>query len=406
MDMGADLDDLQRSSFAYFVRLAHPATGLVPDTSSPGAPASVAVTGMGLTALCVGVERGWMGRNAAARRVLTTLRFFDQAAPGRDGFYFHFLDPATGARVWKCEVSTIDSALFLMGALCAGTYFDGSCDEESQIRAFSDRLLARTNWLAFADPEGRVRLSWRPESGFAAQAWAGYNEALLLLILALGAPEFALGPSSYDRWCLGYGLKRTYGHLWLYCGPLFTHLFPHIWLNLRSRPDTHVRRLGLDYWASSLGAIRVQHEYARRNPRHFAGYGDAAWGLSACDGPGASSKRMSASGHFGYRARGAPFGPDDGTLSPPVAVASAAFDPDLGAAALAHWRANFPHLFGEIGLRGAINPGLGWSCAPFFGLDQGLLCLLLENARSGLLWQIMDRCQPVQTGMRRAGFER
>ena len=404
MELGAELAGLQRSAFNYFVQLAHPATGLVRDTSSQSAPASVAVTGMGLSALCVGVERGWISRAEAAQRVLTALRFFDAAAPGRDGFFFHFLDSATGVRAWKCEVSTIDTGLFLLGALCAGAYFDGGGAGEGQIRDLSSRLFRRCNWKAFADPEERIKLAWRPESGFAAQAWAGYNEALLILILAMGAPEHALAPRAYAEWCRGYALKRTYGCSWLYCGPLFTHLFPHIWLDLRGRPDARMREFGLDYWESSLGAIRVQREYARRNPRDFAGYGQAAWGLSACNGPGSSTKRRDAGGHYGYRARGAPFGPDDGTLSPPVAVASFAFEPEFALESLAHWRAAYPDLFGEIGLRGAVNPGLNWICSPFFGLDQGMLCLLLENARSGLIWQIMKRCEPLQLGMNRAGF--
>lgn len=398
-ELPPELANLQRSCFGYFRDLVNPANGLVPDTDAVGSPASIAAVGMALTAWCVGAERGWMPRTETAQLTLSTLRFFAHHAPGTHGFYFHFLHVKTGARAWHSEVSSVDTGLLLLGMLAAGAYYDGKSALEAEIRQLCADLVARADWPWMAGGGPGVRLAWKPESGFSAATWAGYNEALILQILALGAPLFALDAAAYDHWSAHYQFKRTYGWQWAYCGPLFTHLYPHMWLDLRQRTDAVLGTRGLNYFMNTQRAIQVQAEYARRNPRGHIGYQKEAWGISACEGPINPGGRAKP-----YRARGVPFGYDDGTLSPPAALASYCFEPDLAMTAAQHFAGSAPTLRGPHGLHGGVHPGKGWTCQHAYGLDQGMLLILLENARSGLVWQIMEQCPVVQAGFRAAGF--
>lgn len=128
----AELSLLQREAFSYFLHETSPVNGLVIDKTEPDWPASIAATGLALAAYLVGVERGFMSREVAVECTLRTLRFFwnspqgpEPDATGYHGFYYHFLDMQSGRRAWQCELSTVDSAFLLAGALTAGAYFDG-----------------------------------------------------------------------------------------------------------------------------------------------------------------------------------------------------------------------------------------------------------------------------------------
>lgn len=191
-DKGDEADEalltrLQHAAFDYFLQATNPANGLVADTTRKNAPASIAVVGFALSVYPVAVERGWMSRVDAAGRALVTLRYFGNSAQhdrpdatGFKGFYYHFLHMETGARVWRSELSMIDTALFVAGALTAGAYFTASSEIESEIRDLADALYRRVDWQ-WAQNEGDTILhGWKPECGFLHYGWAGYNEALIL----------------------------------------------------------------------------------------------------------------------------------------------------------------------------------------------------------------------------------
>jgi hypothetical protein len=386
----ARLDALQRHSFEYFVRETNLANGLVADKSQPGSPASIAAVGFALAAYPVGVERGWMTRQDAVARTLTLLRFFWASpqgkgtdATGYKGFYYHFLDMNTGRRAGLCELSTIDSTFL------------------------ADALYRRADWAWACNGAATVTHGWTPEGGFLPYRWSGYDEATLLYVLGLGSPTHPLPVESYAAWTSSYEWKTIYGHELLYGGPLFIHQYSHIWLDLRGIQDAFARERGFDYCENSRRATYVQREYAMRNPMDFAGYGENFWGLTASDGPGFTTRRVHGIDRtfFDYVARGAPYGPDDGTVAPWAVAASLPFAPEIVLPTLQHFQDVYPQVTGEYCFRCSFNLSFpregegaaGWTSPHHFGINLGPVVLMCENYR-------MRSCPYVVSGLRLAGF--
>ena len=211
------LQRLQDKAFAYFQNEVNPLNGLVSDKTAGDWPASIAATGMALAGYPVAVERGMMSRQAAIERTLATLRFFRDSphgpepdATGCRGFYYHFLDMKSGRRAWRCELSTVDSGFLFAGMLTAAAYFSDDTLEQREIRELANALYARADWRWAQAADGTIGHGWHPESGFIEHRWQGYDEGLLLYVLALGAPTHALPPSAFDAWASTYEWKRCY----------------------------------------------------------------------------------------------------------------------------------------------------------------------------------------------------
>ncbi len=423
------LDGLQHAAFDYFARHANLINGLVADTSRPGSHASIAVVGFALSAYPVGVERGWMTRVEALQRSLAALRFFhdsDQSgtpeSTGFKGFYFHFLHMDSGQRAWRCEVSLIDTALLLAGMLTAAAYFTAATAAEAELRALVDTLYHRVDWC-WAQPSGAAVVhGWKPGSGFLNYGWEGYSEALLLYALGLGSPTHALTEASFPAWTCTYQWENLYGIDVLYAGPLFIHQFSHAWIDFRGIRDRFMREKRSDYFENSRRATYLQREYAIRNPRSFVGYDEDGWGLSAGDGPSTPRQRIAGrrQSFYGYAARGAPWGPDDGTISGPSVLSSLVFAPELVLPALrrmqAHGTASYDGVARASGYNDTVRVGApvgpdakgvratGWVSEGSFGLDQGMIVLMVENFRTGLPWRLLRGSVPIRTGLHRAGF--
>lgn len=418
----ADLEILQRKSFNYFVHETNPVNGLVIDKTAPDWPASIAATGFALAAYPVGVERGFISRAAAVERTLATLRFFSTSphgpepdATGYQGLYYHFLDMRTGRRAWQCELSTVDSAFLLAGMLAAGRYFTMDSDGEQEIRTLADALYRRANW-PWAQNEGvTLTHGWKPESGFLRYRWEGYDEALLLYMLALGSPTHPLSESSYAAWGSTYRWQQRYGYDYLYAGPLFTHQLSHMWIDFRGIQDAFMRDKGMDYFENSRRATFVQQQYAIENPLQFKGYGRCCWGITASDGPGPATIKVDGIERqfYDYLARGVPYGPDDGSLAPWAVVASLPFAPEIVLPAIVHFLHELElETSDRYGFKATFNatyPGesdnvCGWVSPWNYGLNQGPIVLMIENYRSELLWRLMRNCPYTVNGLRRAGF--
>jgi hypothetical protein len=413
------LDRFQRAAFGYFLREFNPENGLVADTTRTAAPASIAVVGFMLSSYPVAVERGWMDRAQAVERTLVTLRFFWNSAQsdgpdatGHKGFYYHFLDMKSGKRIWESELSIIDTALLLAGILTASVYFSESVQSETEIRELADALYRRMDWQWAQDGESTIAQGWKPECGFLHYGWEGYNEATILYVLGLASPTYPLSDKSFSAWTSTYQWENIYGYDFLYSGPLFTHEYSHAWIDFRGIQDRFMREMRSDYFENSRRAIYLQQAYALRNPHEFEGYGENCWGFTACEGPGIETVRAKGRHRkfFGYAARGAPYGPDDGTVSPAAALAALPFAPQLALSAARHICDRYPEVAIEHRLPSAFNPTLpgsgshGWISEGYFGLDQGIIVLMIENHRSQLIWNLMRRCPYTGTGLLRAGF--
>jgi hypothetical protein len=433
------LEDVEKRTFNFFWETTEGATGLVPDRW-PDAPfASIAAVGFALNAYAIGVERGYVTRAQARARVLTTLRFLHAAPQGSDpansagyqGFFYHFLNFGSGKRYGNSELSTVDTALLMAGVLFVGGYFDQDNEDEAQIRKLADELYRRVNWPWSIEHVPDIRMAWSPEGQFQTHDWRGYNEAMLVYILALGSPTFPAARQTWVAWTSDY--YRSWGTLegqtHLTFGPMFGHQYSATWIDFRGIKDEFMWPLGLDYFENSRRAVLSQRAYAIRNPLDWRGYGPNIWGITASDGPGdfelaylGKTRRFR-----GYSARGVglPGRPeeifDDGTLAPTAVLGSLPFAPEVVLPAAHEMQKRYgQYIYGKYGFVDAFNPsfdydvplrrgrrvrGVGWVATDYLGIDQGAIISGIENHRSELIWSVMKRNEHLRRGLTLAGFE-
>lgn len=430
-DESVFLDSLAVRTFRFFDDHTNPANGLSPDRWPTDSFVSVAACGFALNAWPIAVERGWMSRGEAAERTLRTLDFFLHApqgdAPagtiGHRGFFYHFLEPASGHRFRDVELSTVDTALFLAGALFCQSYFDGSDPAEARVRALADSLYLRAEWDWASPRPPLIGHGWNPEEGHLPYDWGGYSEAMILYVLALGSPTHPADPRAWEAWTSGYRWGTWYGQEHLGFAPLFGHQFSHVWIDFRGIQDDYLRARGIDYFENSRRATLAQRAYALENPGGWSGYGDRLWGLTACDGPvhGQFEVRGTVRQFETYSARGSSFTEvrDDGTIAPTAMATSLPFAPEVVVPGLLAMAEDHPAVWSEYGFLDALNPsftfdvpvqhgrvvpGAGWVDGDYLGLDQGPILAMIENHRSELLWRTMRRNPHVVRGLRAAGF--
>jgi hypothetical protein len=413
------LNRLERDTFNYFAGEINLENGLVADNTRENSPSSIAVVGFALTAYPIAVERKYMKRSEAVKRALVSLRFFNDGpqgphpeAIGYHGFYYHFLDMKTGRRFGNSEISTIDTTYLIAGALTAAAYFDRDTPDERELRTLAETLYHRADWNWAQNKALTVSHGWKPRTKFIRYRWTGYSEALILYVLGLASPSYPLPEESYRAWTRNYHWKRIYGHEFLYAGPLFIHHLSHMWIDFRGIQDEYMRGKAISYFENSRRAVYVQQQYAMRNPKKFAGYSRFCWGITASDGPGPAVHRFNGKRvkFHAYLARGVPYGPDDGTLSPWAVAASLPFAPEVVLPTLRRINEDYPDITSEYGFRCSYNPSFrsgkrkGWVSQGYYGLDQGPIVMMIENYRSGMIWRLMRRCPYIVNGLRRAGF--
>jgi len=417
------LTDLEERTFRFFWDTANPENGLIPDRFPTPSFASIAAVGFGLTAYPIGVERGYIARAAARQRVLATLRFF-RRAPNQHGFFYHYMDMKTGARANDSEVSTVDTALLLAGVLFCQSYFDTQNPREIEIRKLADEIYRRVDWTwAQPRPPG-VALAWTPEQGFSNDDWRGYNEAMLVYLLALGSPTHPVSPLAWTLWTSTYEKQwgTLYDQTFLSFAPLFGHQYTHVWVDFRGIRDAFMRQHGLDYFENSRRATYTQRRYAIANPQHWQAYGKDIWGMSASDGPGPAREPYLGKedrSFMKYAARGVGIGHiiDDGTIAPTAAISSLPFAPEIVLPATLEMYHRFgSSIYSSYGFLDAFNasfprvdakPGehdAGWVDPDYLGIDQGPILAMIENYRSDLVWRVMRTDPYLRQGLERAGF--
>lgn len=433
----AFLDDLERRTFDFFWDTTDARTGLAPDRWPTPSFASIAAVGFALSAYPVGVARGYITRAQARERTLTTLRFLaglpqgpgPRGVAGYKGFFYHFLDMKEGLRFDRCELSTVDTGLLLMGALHAQSFFDGEHADEARIRALVDELYGRVDWAWAQVRPPSIGHGWTPEDGHIPNDWKGYNEAMLVYLLALGSPTRPVKAEAYDAWLSTYDAHswgESHGQTLLRFPPLFGHQFTHCWVDFRGIRDAYMRGKGFDYFENSRRATYAQQAYAQANPLGWRGYSAEVWGISASDGPaditldysttaGKTEKRR----FISYAGRGMGLY-DDGTLAPYASGSSIAFAPEIVVPTLRAIKARHPHTWGRYGFwdsfnpsftnpdvklqHGRIEPGRGWVDTDMLGIDQGPLLAMMGNHRGELIWQVMRRNAHLVRGLKKAGF--
>lgn len=398
------LEYLQQTSFDYFWYGANPANGLIPDRLPSASPCSIAAVGFGLTAIGIGIDHGWISRTQGLARVRTTLNTFLNGPQGADasgttgykGWYYHFLDMHTGLRYapFNSELSSIDTALLLAGILYSKQYFDGTNSAESEVRAIADAIADRVDWKWMARETDVISMAWKPGSGFLTANWVGYNEAMVLYILGMGAATNPLPASAWNRWTNGYTWATYYTYSYVPFPPLFGHQYSHCWIDFRHTADAYMSGRNTTYFENSRRATLAQRAYCIANPLGRVGYSSNVWGLTASDGP------------TGYAARGAPPSENDnGTIAPTAAGGSVVFTPEYSIPTLRYFYSHFRRsVWTAYGFRDAFNQGEQWWGPDEIGIDQGPFVLMIENYRTQKVWRRFMKNPEVQRGLQKAGF--
>lgn len=393
------LEDLERRSFLYFWEQSNQKTGLTLDRSrSDGSSlpathnshnvASSAATGFALTGLCIAAERKWITREQARERARITLDYFANRAFHKNGWFYHWVDRTTGERRWNSEVSSIDTALLLGGALTARQCFSN----DKEIVSLATKIYERVDfaWMLNGDAF-LLSHGWRPESGFIRHRWKDYSESSILYLLAIGSPTHAISWKSWYAWKREWVEYKGYRYL-AAVGPLFIHQYSQAWFDFRNKRERY-KGFSVNYFDNSVNATRAHRQFCIDLSKEFPGYSENIWGISASDS------------EDGYLAWGGP--PRDmgidGTVVPYAPAGSLMFTPDISVPAVRELKARFgKRIYGRYGFTDAFNPNTDWTDSDVIGIDLGITLVGAENLRSGNVWKWFMRNPEAGRAMHRA----
>jgi len=373
------LAKIERNTFDYFLKEQDQRSGLIRDSSIPGAPSSIAACGFGMAAFCIGAERGWIEKGEAYKRISLLLESAKEKMENVHGFFYHFVDMETGKRAWSSEISSIDTAIFLAGALLSAEYFKGT-EVESAARA----LYNRVDWPWMLDGKGCMRMGYKPNNGFLQCSWDFYSEHILLLALAIGSPSHPIPKESWDAWQRESSKYASYEFVHSFSGGIFTYQYPHAFIDFRAIAE---RGDGIDYWENSKNAILANRQFCIDNSKLFKTYGEDSWGLTASTGPN------------GYKDYGAipGRGLHDGTVAPSAACGSVPFAPQEAVRALRFMYDVYgDRIYGRYGFADSFNLDKNWFSREYLGISQGISLLMLENYNSRFVWKNFMKSEPIQ----------
>jgi hypothetical protein len=384
------LQEIESANFRYFWEEANPETGMVRDRCHARVPdtsdlSSIAATGFGLTALCIGEKRGFIPRVQAQERVLNTLRFLWKTLPNHRGFFYHFANITTGERIWDSEISSVDTAILLCGILTCRQHF-----VHAEINELALEVFNRVDWNWLSEDTPVLPHGWMPESGFLQYRWDDYSEMMMMYLLGIGSSLHPLVPAAWDAW------KRTtfeYDGI-RYIGsyaPLFVHQYSQAWFDFRAKRDKYT-----DYFQNSILATDVHRRFCLDLSQQFPDYSDDLWGVTASD----SMK--------GYVAWGGPpaTGPIDGTVVPCASAGSLPFLPEAVMRVLRTIKTKYgENAWGRYGFVDAFNPLKNWYDTDVVGIDTGITIVMIENSRSAFVWDTFMKNPEARRGMDRAGFK-
>ncbi len=384
------LETLEQANFLYFLEQADPDTGLVKDrcnvrAADNGIVGSTAATGFGLTALCIGHQRGYIKVETAHDRILQTLQFLWEKMPNHRGFFFHFANIKTGERVWDSEVSSIDTSILLCGILTCAQQFPNS-----EIHRLAYQIFDRVEWTWLSEDTSLLPHGWSPEGGFLSYRWDYYSELMMMYLLGIGSSSHPLAPEVWNAWkrlTFEYDGLRYIGSY----SPLFVHQYSQAWFDFRGRKDKYA-----DYFKNSIVATEAHRRFCMELHGEFSDYADDLWGITASD-----SKN-------GYVVWGGPpaMGPIDGTVVPSAPAGSLVFLPWTTLRVLKNMKNRFAaRVWSRYGFVNAFNPLTNWYDTDVVGIDTGITMLMAENLRTGFVWDTFMKSPEATRGLELAGFE-
>ncbi len=395
------LDMIEKKAFDFFLDHQSLGTGLFSDTTG-GGDASIASTGFGIAALCIGAQRGWISKYDAQKRTILALDAFlprggseESMASGRYGFFYHFLDINTGKRAGKSEISTVDTAILLCGAIMAGEYFGGDIKEKA------NKICERVEWDKFLCRDkgpflNIFSMGWSPERGMLESYWDYYtDEVIIINLLAIGSPTHPVPPDAFYAWVRNkgsYGGGKEFIYTWH--GALFSYQYANAWFDFRGLAD----KKGVNWFDNSTNATLANRQFCIDNADKFKGYGPNSWGITSMARPEAYTM------HFGVPPTGNGEPEYDGTLSPTGPSGSIIFTPYLSLSALKYMYINYPRLWGQYGMKDSFDVDKNWYSTTYYGIGEAMLLLPIENFRTGFVWKYFMKSPFIQDALNRVGF--
>lgn len=354
--------------------------------------ASIASVGYGLAALIIGVEHKWISYNRAYKRANGTLNTFINNVEGKNGFYYHFVNMENGKREWNCEISIIDTAIFICGAILAGEYFG------KEVKEKAEKLYRKINWQWYRNEKTNLfYMGYTPEKGFWGK-WDMYAEQLMLYILSVSSPTFPVDKSIYydfERKKADY--KNIKNIIYTYCGTLFTYQYSHAWIDFRNLKDSE----GINWYENSIKATKANRQYCIDKQEKYKTYGENSWGLTSCIGP---------KGYCCFGAKPCNTNLDienDGTIAPCGAIGSIVFTPKESIKAMEFYYNTFPKLWGKYGFKDGYNleGKKPWFAREYIGIDKGIEIIMIENYLNGTIWRYFMKNKYVKSGLSNIGLK-
>lgn len=405
------LDTVQYQTFNYFWEGAEPNSGLARerlhmDDVYPTSPKNTVTTGgsgFGLMAILVGVERGWITREQALKRYLKIVNFLEQADRFH-GAWSHWIDGETG-KVHPFSKKDdggdlVETAFLVQGLLTVSEYFKNGTKKEKELVAKIDKLWKEVEWNWYTkEGEDVLYWHWSPKHGWDMNfPVGGYNECLIMYVLAAASPTHPISKEVYEKgWAkngnimsddtyLGEELVLNYyEHSDAPIGPLFWAHYSYLGLNPKGLSDQYA-----DYWKLTQNHAKIHYKYSIENPKKFKGYGDSLWGLTSS---------YSIKGYYGHRPEN-----DIGVIAPTAALSSFPYTPKESMKVLKNIYKNHDSLVGKYGPYDAFSFESNWYLPRYLAIDQGPIPVMIENYRTGLLWNLFMKNNDVQNGLKKLDF--
>ncbi|HJW17367.1 MAG TPA: glucoamylase family protein [Flavisolibacter sp.] len=399
------LELVQKQTFKYFWDFAHPISGLARERSNVAYEYGNEVvttggSGFGVMSVIVAAERGWIKRDTAARFLLKLVSFLSKAN-SYHGVFPHWLNGATGQTIPFSRkddgADLVETSYLFQGLLCARQYFTGDNRIERDLRNRINWLWNDIEWNWFTKGGEEVLYwHWSPNNGWAMNfPIRGFNECLIVYVLAASGERYPVSSSVYHRgWAQSNFFKngKTFYNIQLplgfdYGGPLFFSQYSFLGLDPRGLKDRYA-----DYWEQNKAHTLINHAYCIDNPKKYKGYGENCWGLTASDS------------WVGYAAHSPT--EDLGVITPTAALSAFPYTPQYSMQALKHFYNDLgDKIWGEYGFADAFSESKDWYAKSYLAIDQGPIITMIENYRTGLLWNLFMSCPEIKQGLQKLGFE-
>ena len=391
---------VQKRTFDYFWTYGHPVSGLARERLGSGETVTSGGSGFGIMTIPVAIERGFITRTQGYERMNTIVNFLNTKADRFHGAFSHWLNGTSGkVQAFSTKdngADLVETAFLIQGLLAVQSYFKNGNTAEKAMCANIQTIWENVEWTWFQkNNEQKLYWHWSPTYNWDMNMpVTGWNEGLIIYVLAASSPTHAIAKSVYENGFTRNGAMkngRTFYDITLPLGedrggPLFFTHYSFLGLNPTHLSDTYA-----NYWAQNTAHAKINYKYCVANPKNHFGYGANCWGLTASDiqnGYTASSPNN-----------------DGGTIAPTAALSSFPYTPDESMRALHFFYYTLgDKMFGEYGFKDAFNLNQRWFASSYLAIDQGPIVVMIENYRTGLVWNLFMQNENIKAGLTKLGF--